>query len=1136
MRKCNRYPGTIMLLLWSCSMLAFHTSAPSVEEDLMLLWQLGEFDNDNREFYLAPNHFSQFDRPGIHVPGLTRPAESWPYILPGKLDKWAGGGSRTFEIYFYLEKVVHTGSCRLLLDFLDTHSFAPPLLTVKINKQAYEIRTEQGNNDWLMAAENESGREYRAPVVFPVSLLKTGENRIEITASEGSWALWDALSLETPTGVESSRAEHTSLIRSVRQKQLLVKREEQLFKALELELIHAGPARPAAVHIQGIERHSFEIKPGSQILEVWIPETGVEEELEIEIRSGVEGRVWTTALVKPVRKWELHLIHQTHLDIGFTHTQEEVLELQTRYLHEALDLIEKTREYPPEARFRWHPEGMWAIDEFLRRASPEKREQFILAVHDQSIHLDAFYVHLLSGLATGEELIELMQPAKNFEKAHGLAVRTAIGSDIPGYSWGLVTAMAEQGVEFFNMAPNNNHRLGHLYHWADTPFYWQGPDGHSRVLTWMASHAYIYFWDQNEGMGRVPRFLDYLERSDFPYEIAMLRYEIGGDNGYPDPSLPEKVKKWNETYAWPRLIISTNSLLYDSFTDRYKNEIPVISGDLTPYWEDGATSTSADLALNRRAGEQLIQAQALEAMHGSRGAEKGWAQEAWNNVIMYDEHTWGAYCSVTDPYDPFTVSQEKYKQRFAVRADSLTRKATLNVLKELVQEGSGYIDVFNTSSWKRNGLVLLTAEQSKAGNRVLNDLDEAVESQRLASGELAFRAEDIPPLGARRFRITPGEALGSSGVSVGDQEISNELLKVGIDPESGGIESLVMKSKGVELVDTSLHLLNEYRYMLGRESGKHISGIESPVVLSIEDAGPLVGTLRIESEAPGCRKLSRLVRLISGVSRVDLTNTLDKMKVLEPEGVYFTFPLNIPEGTSRLDIPWGVVRPETDQLQGANRNYYPVQRWMDISNPEYGITWVTADAPMITFHPIQVVAKGRGDSQHMAEFSKKGVRNWWNEYIRADQGFYSWVMSNHWEVNYKAFQEGEVAFRYSLIPHDGGYQGTEAERRGRELLQPLIAVEVNGQTPLISPLFTISEGKLIATSLKAVDSTRYMLRLYNPEPGTESISISPSGEGSLDIHYCDPSGIPGGRAGKEVALPGYGMTTLLISQKADKKP
>ena len=463
-----------------------------------------------------------------------------------------------------------------------------------------------------------------------------------------------------------------------------------------------------------------------------------------------------------------------------------------------------------------------------------------------------------------------------------------------------------------------------------------------------------------------------------------------------------------------------------------------MSGDFTPYWEDGATSTAADLALNRQAGEQLIQARAIQAMVSPGDEDVERASMAWNNVIMYDEHTWGAYCSITDPDDPFTVSQEKYKQHFAIQADSLTREALQDAIGEVAQDGSGIIDVFNTSSWKRSELVLLTAEQSKSGDRVLDDQDNPVVSQRLGSGELAFRANDIPGFGARRFQIVEGEVHASSGVFVDGCEISNEFLTVKIDKRSGAIESLIMKSSGLELVDTTQHHLNEYMYMKGRETGKNITGVDSPVTIRVEDAGPLVGSLRIESEAPGCNKLTRLVRLSSGESKVDLSNTVDKWKVLEPEGVYFTFPLNVPDGISRLDIPWGVVRPETDQMEGANRNYFPVQRWIDISNEKFGVTWVTMDAPMIAFNPVKVVGKGRGDSQHMAEFGTDGIRSWWNKTIQPDPLFYSWVMSNHWEVNYKAFQEGEVVFRYSIIPHEGGYKGIDAEIRGRNICQPLI--------------------------------------------------------------------------------------------------
>jgi len=1123
----------IACLLWIFTVPGLSLDSDDPRDIYTLLWQIGEHDNDNSEFNLAPNRFSQYDRPGIHLVGVSDPDETWPYILPGELDTWAGTGLQAFEILFTLEKLPPGGECRLLLDFLDTHSFKPPRLSVQVNHQVFEHQTQSGNNDWLMAAPDGSGREYLASFQIPVLALNEGENSITITATEGSWALWDAISFEVPKGLVSGSPRPGTAIRSIQQKQLLVQKGDTLWKPLALEIMHSEKERKAFIRSSVSPPVAMDLSPGIQIVELWIPETGEQEEVMIEVYSGNELFTRNITLVQPVRKWEVHLIHQTHLDIGFTHTQEEVLELQTGYLDQALDLIEETKDYPEEARFRWHPEGMWAIDEYLQSASEEKKEQFMEALQQQNIHLDAFYVHLLTGLATGEELFQLIQPAKEFERKYGIPVKTAIGSDIPGYSWGLVTAMAHQGIKFFNMAPNNNHRLGRLYHWADKPFYWLSPDGHQRVLTWMASHAYIYFWELYEGLNRVPRFLSYLEKSKFPYDIAMLRYEIGGDNGHPDPSLPGKIKAWNEKYAYPKIILSTNSRLYDAFSGKYEDVIPVVSGDLTPYWEDGATSTAADLAISRAAGERLLQSQALQAMLKPGVQDVGFTSDAWNNIIMYDEHTWGAFCSITDPFDPFTVSQEQYKQQFALNAERLTRELEEEAVRDIHEPGSGVIDVYNTSSWMRDDLVMLSPDQSAAGDRVMDDHGQAVVSQRLASGNLAFRAEEVPAYGVRRYKIVEGTAVESHGMSIGGNEISNEMLSIKIDDGTGAIESVVIKSSGRELVDPSGYLLNEYVYMQGREAGKNISGADSPVTITVEDAGPLVGALRVESGAPGCEKLTRRVSLIQGEARIDIVNTVDKLKVLEPEGVYFAFPLNIPGGLARIDIPWGVIRPETDQLPGANRNYYALQRWMDISNDRFGMTWVSMDAPMIKFSPVKIVGKGRGDSQYMAEFGREGIRTWWNESINPAQSYLSWVMNNHWEVNYKAYQEGEVTFRYTLFPHEGTYHGIEAEKRGRGICQPLLALEVNQDTEVMAPPFTLA-GDLVATSLKSNrDGDGFLLRLYNPDSAVREIQITGTDGKPLHIHHCDPSGKPFRPAGKRIELPGYGVGTVRIALPAD---
>jgi alpha-mannosidase len=1118
-----------LFCLWTVAGSASGKPLGGSMEGYHLLWQVGVFDDSDREFSLAPNHSGQYELPGIYVPGITEPSETWPYILPGSFDTWAGPGSRTFEIIFFLKENVREGNCRLILDFLDTHSFSPPRLEVRINSQRYEHQTEPGNNDWLMSAEGGSGKEHVAIFLVPAATLHKGENRVSITAVEGSWAIWDAVGFEVPAGVVAGHPEAGTVIRSVRQKQLLIRRNGMLMKPLELQVIHGGDAMHALLSAADRATMEVDLQQGVQMIEIWIPETGVQQEISLELSSGDRILARSGLVTDPVRKWEVHLIHQTHLDIGFTHTQEEVLKMQTGYLAQVLDLIDETKDYPEESRFRWHPEGMWAIDEFFRNASEKDSIRFIEALKEQSIHLDAFYVHLLSGLATDEELLELMHPAKSFERKYGVPVRTAIGSDVPGYSWGLVTAMQQQGIEFFNMAPNNNYKLGHLYHWADKPFYWLGPDGYSKVLTWMASHAYIYFWNQDEGLQRVPRFLNYLENSGFPYQIAMLRYEVGGDNGHPDPALPDMVRAWNEMYAYPRILLSTNTRLYESFTQRYRDSIPVYSGDLTPYWEDGAASTAADLALSRESGERLLQARALEAMVRPGILGERDIQATWNSIIMYDEHTWGAYCSKSDPYDPFTVSQERYKQQFAIEASRQANELARQVTGEVEKPGSGIIDIFNTTSWSRTELVLLSPEQSTGGDRVKDDRGRVLATQRLASGELAFVAENVPGFGSRRYCIERGSAGKMAGIEISREGISSDLISLKIDTATGSIKSIRTRDSEWELVDTSLHQLNEYIYVEGRETGKGMKRMAGPVLISVEEEGPLVGMLKIESGAPGCNLLTRRVRLVMGQPGIEIINTLDKQKNLDPEGVYFAFPMNVPGGTARIDIPWGVVRPETDQLPGANRNYFPVQRWVDFSNGSHGITWVTADAPMIKFAPMILVGRGRGDSEQMAEYSDRGVRPWWKQNIVPGQTLYSWVMNNHWEVNYKAFQEGQATFRYLLVPHQGNYCGTDSERTGRAYCQPLIAVESDPSLPSGALPFELTGEELVATSLVPLPEIDcFMVRLYNPGCGRGEVTIRGREGKMLNISYCDPAGNPTGQSENRIELPGYGVSTVRI--------
>jgi len=73
--------------------------------------------------------------------------------------------------------------------------------------------------------------------------------------------------------------------------------------------------------------------------------------------------------------------------------------------------------------------------------------------------------------------------------------------------------------------------------------------------------------------------------------------------------LPDLVRDWNARYVTPRLVISTVSAAFAALEQEAGDALPVVRGDMTAFWEDGAASTARETALGRAASERLAQAE-----------------------------------------------------------------------------------------------------------------------------------------------------------------------------------------------------------------------------------------------------------------------------------------------------------------------------------------------------------------------------------------------------------------------------------------------------------------------------------------------------------------------------------------------
>ena len=145
--------------------------------------------------------------------------------------------------------------------------------------------------------------------------------------------------------------------------------------------------------------------------------------------------------------------------------------------------------------------------------------------------------------------------------------------------------MAQAGIKYFSTAPNYFDRIGDiLQQWENKPFYWMSPSGKEKVLVWIPYKGYamshIYKRMSPELVEDIQNQLDH---SDYPYDIAYVRWSGHGDNAVPDPEICEFVKDWNSKFAYPRFIIAGTSEAFSAFEARYASKLPKMSGDWTPY-------------------------------------------------------------------------------------------------------------------------------------------------------------------------------------------------------------------------------------------------------------------------------------------------------------------------------------------------------------------------------------------------------------------------------------------------------------------------------------------------------------------------------------------------------------------------
>jgi len=564
--------------------------------------------------------------------------------------------------------------------------------------------------------------------------------------------------------------------------------------------------------------------------------------------------------------------------------------------------------------------------------------------------------------------------------------------------------------------------------------------------------------------------LEAMEKQGTPFNVARYIHN-GVDNYPPDVEISHIAREWNSRWAYPKLIVATNSMFFEAL-EKQCEDVRTFRGELphTDYVV-GAISAAQQTSINRITHDRLHSAEKFATVASLAGnytypAEK--IRQAYDNVLLYDEHTWGR------DYPQGKVQDWAWneKSHYAYKAAGLTEPILTGSLDRIankikLNEKGRHIAVFNSLSFQRTDVVRLNRFDVKepfelidveTGQKVPYQIVKLDGPQapvpyaahRYGRGqfenkelfELAFVAEKVPPFGYKTYRLSPVEkaATPTSRVVVDESGLENQFFKVKLDPRTGAVESIYDKELSRELVDKQApHKLNQFvaRWVqTGKQEGPN------KTVIRKGQSGPVYGSLVVSSQGAGCPQLTQEITLYEKIKRIDFANRIlkDSTPLLE---IYFAFPFKT---TGKPDFQFegsnSVIKPLRDQFPGSNSNYYAVQHWADVSDGKAGVTLSCIDSHLLEFGglwPCYVSQAHHGVTP--PDFGREFVKP-----SELTKGYmYSFVLDSNFRTNFQPVQQGDMLFRYSITTHEKGWKEGNCRDFGWAICNPLFPVELNGK-------------------------------------------------------------------------------------------
>ena len=732
--------------------------------------------------------------------------------------------------------------------------------------------------------------------------------------------------------------------------------------------------------------------------------------------------VTITAYAAPERDWTIYLVQHTHTDIGFTKPQTEILAEHLRYIDYAVDYCDITKDYPDDAKFRWTCESAWAVTEYVKVRPAEQVKRLKDCIARGQIEVTAMYFNMAE-VADENSMRYFLLPLKELE-SQGIPFSGAMQNDVNGISWCLADYLPEIGVKYLWMGENTDRALEPFN--IPTVFKWESPSGRS-LIAFRSEHYHkgnrLGILDGIETFERqLLEYLESLEDAGYPFSEISLQYVgVFTDNAPPSYRICNLIKEWNKTHEWPKLRSATAHEFIDRITLEHSDELPTYRAAYPDWWTDGFGSAMRETGEARKTQADMLSNQALLSMAELLGSKlpvgvNAEIEEIHNNLLFYDEHTFGYHKAISDPGCYQTELQWACKGSYAwtaqKKAKMLYETAGGLLQAHIHRCAEPTITFFNPLAWERDAYCDVYADYEllpkDSAYRIIDDEGNEVSYQSYSSlregAYYRMYVKKLPSLGYRSYRIVPGDKAETNTAVAELSTLENDFYRIKIDPSRGGLGSIYDKHAGREMLDSGSEWAAGqliYETLSDRRNLSHYTynGFSRTSVRDVTvtpgENGPLYQSIIVSGKADGLSEhgFSCEIKLYNDEPRIELNYAMRPVPDPKPAAYYVAFPFAGERLT--FDVQGGFVHPGENQLEGTASGWNTIQNFAAARSEGYQALLSSREVPLVQLGNLL-----EGEFQYLKKYGKAHV--------------FSWVLNNYWTTNFRATQQGEIHWTYTI--------------------------------------------------------------------------------------------------------------------------